>query len=120
MKSFNIILETNNMLNKSTDNKEKNIFIESNINSPYLSEHWNEIKNNLTKLNEEIKSNITITIIIYNNLEEIPPIFIPSDMLSYSGRNNISINILSNNDFLKEKEENSFFFDKTFNSPIKK
>jgi len=93
-------------------------FLNSNIDSHEVRDHWNSIKETLSKAKDKIKGISKVNIIVYDT-ERIPSVIIPPDMSRFLGEIKADIFIISEDKWLlNPSDEEEYMQNSTFNSPI--
>jgi len=92
-------------------------FIESNIDSPEIDDHWNNIKEILYRHKNKLVGVSKVYIIVYDT-DRLPSIMISSSMSNFLGEIQANIEIVTQKKFI-ESVSNKTYKDNTFTSPIK-
>jgi len=93
-------------------------FIESNVDSPEIDDHWNNIKEILDTHKNKLIGVSKVYIIVYDT-DRLPPIMISSSMSSFLGEIQANIEIITQKKFLENISNKTYKKNNTFTSPIK-
>lgn len=99
------------------DEKKDVWFIESNVDSPEIDDHWNNIKEILNIQKDKLIGVSKVNIIVYDT-DRLTSVMIPPEMSRLLGEFQANIKILTEEDFLKVTAEKEPIKNDTFTSPI--
>lgn len=122
MKALKINFQVNcekDSLNEFFYDEKKDVwFIESNVDSSEIDDHWDNIKEILNIQKDKLIGVSKVNIIVYDT-DRLTSIMIPPNMSKLLGELQANIKILNEKDFLKDTEVKEPIKNNTFTSPIK-